>query len=218
MKKLLYVCLDGLGDDPIPAFDGRTPLEAARTPALDSLAARGRTGVVVTVGEGIAPESDIAVFAILGYDPREEHPGRGVVEAVGTDMDFGDGDLAYRVNFATCEWPEIVDRRVGRDLSSDEARALAAGGQRALVLPDATFTLKATVEHRGSLLIHAADGRLSAEVTNTDPAYRKDGSLGVALETFEPRGRSLRTAVGRRRGPPRRGADEPVRRRVGEAP
>ena len=44
MKKLLYVCLDGLGDDPIPEFDGRTPLEAAPTPALDSLAARGRTG------------------------------------------------------------------------------------------------------------------------------------------------------------------------------
>ena len=186
MKKLLYVCLDGLGDDPIPEFDGRTPLEAAVTPAMDSLAARGRTGVVVTVGDGIAPESDIAVFAILGYDPRGEHPGRGVVEAVGTDMDFEDGDLAYRVNFATCEWPRIVDRRVGRDLSSDEAAALAREVNETLVLPGATFTLKATVEHRGSLLIRAGEERLSADVTNTDPAYRKEGSLGVALETFEP--------------------------------
>jgi 2,3-bisphosphoglycerate-independent phosphoglycerate mutase len=185
MKKLLYVCLDGLGDDPIPEFDGRTPLEAAITPAMDSLAARGRTGVVVTVGDGIAPESDIAVFAILGYDPRGEHPGRGVVEAVGTDMDFDDGDLAYRVNFATCDWPQIIDRRVGRDLASDEAAALAHEVNETLVLPGATFTLKATVEHRGSLLIRAAEGRLSADVTNTDPAYRKDGSLGVALETFE---------------------------------
>jgi 2,3-bisphosphoglycerate-independent phosphoglycerate mutase len=186
MKKLLYVCLDGLGDDPIPEFDGRTPLEAASTPALDALAARGRTGIVVTVGEGIAPESDIAVFAILGYDPREEHPGRGVVEAVGADMDFRDGDLAYRVNFATCEWPEIVDRRVGRDLSSDEASALAQEVNDRLALPGATFTLKATVEHRGSLVIRAVEGSLSAEVTNTDPAYRKEGSMGVALETFEP--------------------------------
>ena len=186
MKKLLYVCLDGLGDDPIPEFDGRTPLEAAVTPAMDSLAARGRTGVVVTVGDGIAPESDIAVFAILGYDPRGEHPGRGVVEAVGTDMDFEDGDLAYRVNFATCEWPQIVDRRVGRDLSSEEAAALAREVNETLVLPGATFTLKATVEHRGSLLIRAGEERLSADVTNTDPAYRKEGSLGVALETFEP--------------------------------
>ena len=65
------------------------------------------------------------MFAILGYDPREEHPGRGVLEAMGTDMDFRDGDLAYRINFATADWPEIVDRRVGRDLTSEEAHALA---------------------------------------------------------------------------------------------
>ena len=186
MTKLLYVCLDGLGDDPIPAFDGRTPLEAAPTPALDELARRGRTGVVTTVGPGIAPESDIAVFAILGYDPREEHPGRGVVEAVGTDMDFRDGDLAYRINFATTEWPHIVDRRVGRDLSSEESRALAEEVNRTLQLPNATFRMEATVEHRGVLVIRDDDGALSAEVSNTDPAYRKDGSLGVALETFEP--------------------------------
>jgi 2,3-bisphosphoglycerate-independent phosphoglycerate mutase len=185
VHKLLYVCLDGLGDDPIPGFGGRTPLEAAATPALDDLARRGSTGIVTTVGEGIAPESDIAVFAILGYDPREEHPGRGVVEAVGSDMDFRDGDLAYRVNFATADWPHIVDRRVGRDLSSEEAAALADEVNRALVLPNATFRLHATVEHRGALVIRDDDGPLSAEVTNTDPAYRKDGSLGVALETFE---------------------------------
>ncbi|MEX2275285.1 MAG: 2,3-bisphosphoglycerate-independent phosphoglycerate mutase [Actinomycetota bacterium] len=180
------MCLDGLGDDPIPAFDGRTPLEEAETPFLDGLARRGRTGSCITVGPGIAPESDIAVFAILGYDPREEHPGRGVVEAVGADMEYRDGDLAYRVNFATADWPRIVDRRVGRSLSSEESQALALEVNRKLTLPGATFELKATVEHRGCLVIRAADGPLSAAVTNTDPAYAKDGSLGVALETFEP--------------------------------
>ncbi|MGH2527440.1 MAG: 2,3-bisphosphoglycerate-independent phosphoglycerate mutase [Actinomycetota bacterium] len=186
MNRLLYVCLDGLGDDPIPELDDRTPLEAARTPFLDSLARRGRTGTVVTVGERIAPESDIAVFAILGYDPRDEHPGRGVVEAVGVGMDFRDGDLAYRVNFATADWPRIVDRRVGRDLTSDEAAALADEVNRTLRLQKATFELRATVEHRGVLVIRANEGPLSANVTNTDPAYRKEGHLGVALETFEP--------------------------------
>jgi 2,3-bisphosphoglycerate-independent phosphoglycerate mutase len=186
VNRLLYVCLDGLGDDPVPELDGRTPLEAARTPFLDSLAARGRTGTVVTVGEGIAPESDIAVFAILGYDPREEHPGRGVVEAVGVGMNFRDGDLAYRVNFATADWPRIVDRRVGRDLTSDESNALASGVNDTLRLPNASFELRATVEHRGVLVIRSNEGALSANVTNTDPAYRKEGHLGVALETFEP--------------------------------
>jgi len=185
---LLYVCLDGLGDDPIPEFDGRTPLEAAETPNLDALAARGRTGTVVTVGPGIAPESDIGVFGILGYDPHEEHPGRGVLEALGVGMDFRDGDLAYRVNFATADGSEIIDRRVGRDLSSDEAAKLADEVNRTLSLPGASFELRATIEHRGALVIRTDDGAaLSAEVTNTDPAYRRDGHLGVALETFEPR-------------------------------
>jgi 2,3-bisphosphoglycerate-independent phosphoglycerate mutase len=182
---VLYVCLDGLGDDPNPALDGRTPLEAAATPNLDALARSGRTGTVVTVGPGIAPESDIGVFGILGYDPSEEHPGRGVLEALGIGMDFDDGDLAYRINFATCEWPRIVDRRVGRDLTSEEAHALADEVAATLTLADATFELRATIEHRGALVIKA-DGSLSANVTNTDPAYRREGHLGVALETFDP--------------------------------
>jgi len=182
---LLYVCLDGLGDDPNPALDGRTPLEAASTPNLDALARRGRTGTVVTVGPGIAPESDIGVFGILGYDPSEEHPGRGVLEALGIGMDFTDGDLAYRINFATCEWPEIVDRRVGRDLTSEEAHALAEEVNAELRLPGASFELRSTIEHRGALVIKS-DGALSSNVTNTDPAYRREGTLGVALETFEP--------------------------------
>jgi len=187
VHRLLYVCLDGLGDDPIPAFGDLTPLESARTPVMDSLAARGAQGLVHTVGEGIAPESDIAVFAILGYDPRQEHPGRGVLEALGSGMAFEDGDLAYRVNFATGDGGEIVDRRVGRDLPSEDSEALAEAVNRELRLPGATFVLRATVEHRGALVIRSNEGPLSAEVSNTDPAYRKEGVLGVALETFESR-------------------------------
>jgi 2,3-bisphosphoglycerate-independent phosphoglycerate mutase len=102
-------------------------------------------------------------------------------------MDFRDGDLAYRINLATADWPQIVDRRVGRDLSSREAQELAEEVGANLVLPGASFELQATVEHRGVLVLRADDGLpLSAEVSNTDPAYRREGHLGVALETFEP--------------------------------
>ena len=184
--KLLYVCLDGLGDEPNPELGDRTPLEAAETPFLDDLARRGASGVVTTVGTGIAPESDIAVFAILGYDPNEEHPGRGVLEAIGSGMEFRDGDLAHRVNFATADGERIIDRRVDRDLSSEESLALADEVNREVVLPGATFQLLATVEHRGALVIRSPDS-LSAEVSNTDPAYARLGSLGVALEEFEDR-------------------------------
>jgi 2,3-bisphosphoglycerate-independent phosphoglycerate mutase len=187
MNQLLYVCLDGLGDEPVPSLGDRTPLEAARTPVLDGLARKGAQGMVHTVGQDVAPESDIAVFAILGYDPRLDHPGRGVLEALGSGMAFEDGDLAYRVNFATQEDGEIVDRRVGRDLASEDSRELAKEVNEGLHLPGATFELMATVEHRGALVIRSQEGRLSANVTNTDPAYAKEGSLGVALESFENR-------------------------------
>jgi 2,3-bisphosphoglycerate-independent phosphoglycerate mutase len=201
MNKIFYVILDGLGDDQLDALGGSTPLEAARTPHLDRLAASGRNGYVTTVGEGIAPESDIAVFAILGYDPHEHHTGRGPLESVGAGIEVNDGDLAYRVNFATVErearsggsqdgegegWT-IVDRRVGRDLTSEEAHALADEVQQRVTLDRATFEFRATVGHRGILVLRSEEGPLSAEVENSDPAYGRQGSLGVALETFDNR-------------------------------
>ncbi len=191
MKRIMYVILDGLGDDPLDQLGGRTPLEAARTPLMDGLASRGRNGYVTTVGEGIAPESDIAVFAILGYDPHEHHTGRGPIESVGAGLEVNDGDLAYRVNFATVEaegdgWT-IIDRRVGRDLSSEEARALAAEVQDKVAVHGCDFDFRATVGHRGVLVLRANSGALSAEVENSDPAYGRQGSLGVAKETFDDR-------------------------------
>ena len=185
-KKILYVILDGLGDEPHPDLDGLTPLQAAKTPNLDSVARKGRSGNVVTVGEGIAPESDIAVFSILGYDPRTHHGGRGPMEALGAGLEMHDGDLAWRANFATIdENGQITDRRAGRDLSTDEAKALADAVNAAVKLPGAEATLLATSEHRGVLHIRA-DAPLGAEISNTDPAYERRGPLGIALETFDP--------------------------------
>ncbi|MGH2820420.1 MAG: alkaline phosphatase family protein, partial [Actinomycetota bacterium] len=170
---------------------GKTPLEAARTPRLDSLAARGCNGYVTTVGEGIAPESDIAVFAILGYDPREHHTGRGPLESVGAGLEVNDGDLAYRVNFATVEkegdgWA-IVDRRVGRDLTSEQAHALAEEVQAKARVEGASFDLRATVGYRGALVLRSSEGPLSSEIENSDPAYGRQGALGVAKEVFDNR-------------------------------
>ncbi|MGH2759253.1 MAG: alkaline phosphatase family protein [Actinomycetota bacterium] len=195
MKRILYVILDGLGDEPHPDLDGKTPLEAAKTPNLDSVARTGRSGTVVTVGEGIAPESDIAVFAILGYDPHTQHAGRGPLEALGSGLEMRDGDLAWRANFATVdETGTIVDRRAGRDLSTEEARGLADALNAGVHVDGAQATFLATSEHRGVLLLRA-DRRLAAEISNSDPAYERRGSLGVALETFDPHPQRVRPLV-----------------------
>lgn len=74
---IIYILLDGVGDLPNPKLGDLTPLQAASTPALDSLAKRGRMGEVITVGNDIAPQSDIAVFNMLGYDFKTRRTSEG---------------------------------------------------------------------------------------------------------------------------------------------
>ncbi len=186
MKKILYIVLDGLGDRPHPAFGNRTPLEAADIPQMNRLAKEGQTGLVYTVGKDIAPESDVAVISILGYDAHKYYTGRGPLECFAEGLEVKEGDLAYRVNFATLgKNREIVDRRVGRNLTTAEATALAEEINTKVKLSDAEFIFKNTIGHRGVLLIRSKKGKLSAKVTNTDPAYGKEGVFGVAKEKFE---------------------------------
>src|ERR671937_2153634 len=124
--KLVYVLLDGIGDLPHSSLNDLTPLEAAYTPNLDALARNGCMGRVISVGKGIAPQSDIAVFNMLGYSFRDgSYVGRGVIESIGCDIDFRNGDLALRGNFATIDDnSRIVDRRAGRAITTDESRAV----------------------------------------------------------------------------------------------
>jgi 2,3-bisphosphoglycerate-independent phosphoglycerate mutase len=186
--KILYVILDGLGDRPVATLDGRTPLAAARTPHLDRLAAAGQQALVTTVGEGIAPESDVAVTAILGYDPTIYHAGRGPLEALGAGLEFKAGDLALRGNFATGgEGKRILDRRVGRNLLSEEARALADAvtQQIRLEASPARVVVASSIGYRWAVVFYPTQGRLSGQISNTDPAYARVGGLGVALPTFK---------------------------------
>jgi len=183
LKKLLYILLDGVGDRPNSELNYTTPLDAALTPNLDALARQGVKGLVYPVGEGVAPESDIAVFSMLGYDVHAEYPGRGVIEAVGLDLDFRSGDLAVRANFATVdESNRIVDRRVGRDLTEEEAKALAQAINEQVKLSGATFKFVHSIGHRAVLVIRVEGEVLSGMISNTDPAYERVGMLGVAKE------------------------------------
>ena len=187
MKKILYIVLDGLGDLPIKELDNRTPLEAANTPHMDRLAKTGRTGIVYPVDKGIAPESDIAVISLLGYDAKEYYTGRGPLECFAEGLKVAPGHLALRVNFATvnADGKTIKDRRVGRDLTTDEAAALAREINAKVTLTLATFEFKNTIGHRGVLVIRHKNKNLSGWITNTDPAYAREGIFGVAKERFQ---------------------------------
>ena len=188
MKKIFYIVLDGLGDTPLKELGNKTPLEAALTPNLDKLARSGKTGVVYTVAKGVAPESDIAVISLLGYDAHKYYTGRGPLESFAEGLKVEDGNVAFRVNFATVEddGKKIKDRRVGRNLTTEEATALAKEINTKVTLTNATFEFKNTIGHRGILVIRAMHTQLSAWITNTDPAYDREGVFGLAKEKFEP--------------------------------
>ncbi|MEM2527155.1 MAG: alkaline phosphatase family protein [Candidatus Bathyarchaeia archaeon] len=181
--KLIYVVIDGMGDLPIRELDGKTPLEYAETPNMDLLASKGRLGLMYTVGRGIAPESDVAVISILGYDPYKYHVGRGPLEAYGAGLSMRNGDLALRCNFATLgPSRRIIDRRVGRNLTTEEAAMLAEAVNSLVRLESypAEFEFKNTIGHRGVLVIRSRGGPLSGKISNTDPAYERVAGLGVA--------------------------------------
>ena len=172
------VVLDGASDRPA---DGKTPLEAAETPNLDAIVRMGSLGSLYTVGKGIAPESDAGVFSLLGYDPLEIHLSRGVVESIGAGVDFRDGDLALRAGFATVDGEKLVDRRVGRNLSTEEARRLGEAVNDQVRLKDGTpFDFRATVGHRAIVVFRANGRKFSSEISNFDPAYVRSGKISIA--------------------------------------
>jgi 2,3-bisphosphoglycerate-independent phosphoglycerate mutase len=180
VNRVGYILLDGCSDRPVPSLNYSTPLEVAKTPNLDRIARNGNMGRVITVGRGISPESDIAVFNMLGYSFEKGYPGRGVVESIGAGLDVRDGDLALRANFATSSDGKITDRRAGRDMTADDAKALQEEMKK-VKLPEAEFDFRSTIGHRAVLVIRAHTP-LSAEISNTDPGYVRMKGFGAARE------------------------------------
>jgi 2,3-bisphosphoglycerate-independent phosphoglycerate mutase len=198
VRSIIYVILDGVGDRAVPEYGNRTPLDAASTPNLDKLTSNGRMGIVYTVKKGIAPESDAGVFSLLSYDPSRLDLSRGVVEALGSGLDFKEGYLALRCNFATVQEGRLTDRRAGRNLATEEAKELAqAVSDSPTVKELCEFELKATIGHRCALVLRNRSGKLSDAVSNLDPAYVRKGRMtiaksGVKLPTNIPKCRPLR--------------------------
>lgn len=181
---IIYVLLDGVGDLPHPDLEGKTPLEAANTPNLDKIAKNGSIGQVISVGKGIAPESDIAVFNMLGYKfLHSDYVGRGVIEAIGVGIDFKDGDLALRGNFSTLnDEGTIIDRRAGRHIEREDVKEIARELENKINFsyPNSSVVVAPTIGHRVTVRIRTDGINLSSEITNTDPAYARVDGMGVA--------------------------------------
>ena len=119
--KYIIVLGDGMADEPIPSLNNKTPLEFAKTPAMDELSSKGEIGMVHTIPKGMAPGSDTANLSVMGYDPKVYYSGRSPLEALSIGVAMKDDDVAIRCNVVTIsEEDTAFEDRIIIDHSSDE--------------------------------------------------------------------------------------------------
>ena len=171
----MIIC-DGVADRPVPELNNRTPLQVARRPNMNELAKRGISGLMYTIAPGVAPGSDTAHLALLGYDPFKVYTGRGPFEAAGAGIRLKPGDIAFRVNYSTVNDNLIIrDRRAGR---IRDTRELEAAIKR-VKLPGVHPIFKSTISHRAALVLRGKG--LSHKVTNSDHYHE-----GVKVRRIKP--------------------------------
>jgi 2,3-bisphosphoglycerate-independent phosphoglycerate mutase len=121
--KSIVIIGDGMADYPVPELDGRTPLMAAETPAMDRIAREGRTGTFQTIAEDMPTGSAVANLSVLGYDPRTDFQGRGVLEAASLGVALAPTDMATRINLICVEDGRIRSHSAGH-IANTEAHRL----------------------------------------------------------------------------------------------
>lgn len=146
--KYIIVLGDGMADERVKELGDRTPLEAARKPAIDALARHSEIGLAYTIPEGMAPGSDTANLAVLGYDPRKFYSGRSPLEALSIGADLKSGDVSLRCNLVTLteddapyEDQRIIDHSSG-ELDTKDGAVLIKALREGLGLKDASCRYK----------------------------------------------------------------------------
>ncbi len=118
--KYIIILGDGMADEPQESLEGKTPLEAASTPAMDFLALRSEIGLLKTIPDGMTPGSDTANLAVMGYDPEKYYTGRSPLEALSIGVPLREEDVAFRCNFVTLSDGELYEEKRILDHSSGE--------------------------------------------------------------------------------------------------
>jgi len=146
---------DGAADDPLPELGGRTPLEAARIPNMDWVAANGRLGRALTIPEGFTAGTDVGTLSVLGYDPHRYYSGRAPIEAAAKGLAVRPDQMIFRCNFVTILDGLMKDNTAGH-IAQEDAEALIAELDRALAGEGCEFHAGVTYRHL-MLLADAAE-------------------------------------------------------------
>ena len=118
--KYVIVLADGMADEPLAQLGDKTPLEVARTPVMDALAAKGTVGMVTTVPQNMKPGSDVANLSVMGYNPSDCYSGRSPLEALSVGVAMEPTDVIFRCNIVTVSEEEPYDQKTIIDHSSGE--------------------------------------------------------------------------------------------------
>ena len=118
--KYIVILGDGMSDEAVEALGGRTPLEAAKTPAMDDLASKGEIGMVQNVPAGMSPGSEVANLSVMGYDPLTDFTGRSPLEALSVGVEMEPDDIIFRCNVVTLTEDEAYPEKTILDHSSGE--------------------------------------------------------------------------------------------------
>ncbi len=124
--KYLIVVGDGMADYPVPELGNKTPLQVARKPNMDSIAAKGRNGLIKTVPDDMNPGSETAILSLLGYDPHLYCTGRGPLEAPARGIRLGSNDVAFRCNLITEKDGILLDYSAGHVTTAEAEHLIAA--------------------------------------------------------------------------------------------
>ncbi|NOX81147.1 MAG: phosphoglycerate mutase, partial [Deltaproteobacteria bacterium] len=164
--RCIVILLDGLGDRSSPALGHKTPLQAARTPNLDALAALGANGLFHAERAGVSLPSENAHFSMFGYR-QEEFPGRGLLEALGAGLEIRPDEVYLLAHFINAEAAAntLYVKQHRPPVSADEARAFIHAVSR-YTTDDISFVFRQTKNLDGIL---ALSGRVSPQITDTDP-------------------------------------------------
>ena len=138
--KYIMVLPDGAADEPVEQLGGKTPLEAARKPAIDRIAQNGHQGLVTTVPAGFAPGSDVATLSLFGYDPHVWYSGRAPLEAAARGIPVQEKDLIFRCNLVTVADGRMADFTAGHISQGEADRLIADLNQQLAALRCRFFT------------------------------------------------------------------------------
>ena len=182
--KAVVFLADGMADEPLAELGGKTPLEAADTPWMDSIAARGASGTFLSLPDGFPTSSDAANMSVLGYSLAQFYPGRGPIEAVAQGIKLASDDIAWRCNLVNVKDGILKDYSSGHIANEISAQLMKSLQER---FGSDEVTFYPGVSYRNLLVLHGP--KFSANIDYHKPDSSQDepvSALGLTALDNSP--------------------------------